>query len=218
MVGLSVVHPIDTIKTRVQAAVGKPGVPPISAMATASSLVRRDGLLALYRGIGAPMVAYGMINAVAFSTNTSVVRYLREGGAEGGVSGDISRLWGRVAGGAGGGGGAGAAAGSAGGVGGTGRGGAGAAGAAGGVESNSGVGGGGGESAEKIPLIENPWLVGLIGGGTAGLTSSIVRGPAERVKTVQQVAESCCGTGKVPEKYRGTVRTAMSLARWGCTS
>ena len=62
-------------------------------------------------------------------------------------------------------------------------------------------------------MVTNPWLVGLIGGGTAGLTSSFVRGPAERVKTVQQTAESCCGSGGVPDKYRNTVRTAMSLAR-----
>ena len=72
MVGLSVVHPIDTVKIRVQANGGR-------AMSTASSLVKRDGPLALYRGIGAPMVAYGLINAVAFSTNTAVVRTLREG-------------------------------------------------------------------------------------------------------------------------------------------
>ena len=58
MVGLSVVHPIDTVKIRVQANGGR-------AMSTASSLVKRDGPLALYRGIGAPMVAYGLINAVA---------------------------------------------------------------------------------------------------------------------------------------------------------
>uniref|UniRef100_A0A7S0SKU5 ADP,ATP carrier protein n=1 Tax=Mantoniella antarctica TaxID=81844 RepID=A0A7S0SKU5_9CHLO len=90
MVGLSVVHPIDTVKCRVQATVGRPGVPPVSGVALASQLVRRDGLLALYRGIGAPMVAYGMINAVAFSTNTAVVRYLRDGGGDG-----VSASWGR---------------------------------------------------------------------------------------------------------------------------
>ena len=60
MVGLTVVHPIDTVKSRVQTNAGT------SAMGVASSLVRRDGPLALYRGIGAPMVAYGVINAVAF--------------------------------------------------------------------------------------------------------------------------------------------------------
>ena len=52
-----------------------------------------------------------------------------------------------------------------------------------------------------------------VGGGAAGLTSSLVRGPAERLKTVQQVAESSCGTGKIPEKFRGTFRTAATLAR-----
>ena len=44
MVGLSVVHPIDTVKIRVQANGGR-------AMSTASSLVKRDGPLALYRGL-----------------------------------------------------------------------------------------------------------------------------------------------------------------------
>jgi len=141
MVGLSVVHPIDTVKIRVQANGGR-------AMSTASSLVKRDGPLALYRGIGAPMVAYGLINAVAFSTNTAVVRTLREG-----------------------------------------------------------------FDAGDAPLLTDPWLVGLAGGGAAGLTSSFVRGPAERVKTVQQVAERGCGAGGVPDKYRGTLRTAATLAR-----
>lgn len=89
MVGLLVVHPIDTIKCRLQTmGPSKPGPAPmfrpppprhISAIATASSLVRRDGLLALYRGVGAPMFAYGLVNAVAFSTNTTVMRYLRDG-------------------------------------------------------------------------------------------------------------------------------------------
>ena len=74
MVGLFVVHPIDTVKIRIQANGG-------AALATASSLVNRDGPLALYRGIGAPMVAYGLINAVAFSTNTAVSRYLGGGSA-----------------------------------------------------------------------------------------------------------------------------------------
>ena len=133
-------------------------------MGVASSLVRRDGPLALYRGIGAPMVAYGVINAVAFSTNTTVLRYLREGGGGGrrrrqprppapapAEDGEETRV------------------------------------------------------AETKALVSNPWIAGLIAGGAAGLTSSFVRGPAERVKTVQQVAESSCGTGKVPEKFRGTI-------------
>ena len=142
MVGLSVVHPIDTVKIRVQANGGR-------AMSTASSLVKRDGPLALYRGIGAPMMAYGLINAVAFSTNAAVVRTLREGFDAGGTA----------------------------------------------------------------PLLTDPWLVGLAGGAAAGLTSSFVRGPAERVKTVQQVAERGRGAGGVPDKYRGTLRAAATLAR-----
>jgi hypothetical protein len=158
MVGLSVVHPIDTVKIRVQANGGQ-------AMSTASFLMRRDGPLALYRGIGAPMFAYGLINAVAFSTNTAVVRTLREGLNRGPGEASASGRDGLVA------------------------------------------------ADASTPLLTNPWLVGLAGGGAAGLTSSLIRGPAERVKTVQQVAESSCGTGGVPEKYRGTVRTAMTLAR-----
>lgn len=165
MVGLTVVHPIDTVKSRVQTNAGT------SAMGVASSLVRRDGPLALYRGIGAPMVAYGVINAVAFSTNTTVLRYLREGGGGGGGGGSP------------------------------------------GPGAGAGGGRGGNAVAETKALVSNPWIAGLIAGGAAGLTSSFVRGPAERVKTVQQVAESSCGTGKVPEKFRGTMRTAATLAR-----
>jgi len=146
MVGLMVVHPIDTVKIRMQARVS---APPVSAVSTVSSLMQREGPMALYRGIGAPMVAYGLINAVAFTTHTEVVRLLR---------GEL--------------------------------------------------GGSGGS-----PLVKDPYLIGLAGGAAAGFTSSFVRGPAERVKTVQQVAESSCGTGKVPEKYRGTIRTAATLAK-----
>ena len=61
-VGLMVVHPIDTVKIRMQARVN---APPVSAVSTVSSLMQREGPMAFYRGIGAPMVAYGLINAVA---------------------------------------------------------------------------------------------------------------------------------------------------------
>ena len=172
MVGLSVVHPIDTVKIRVQTNGGH-------AMSTASSLVRRDGPLALYRGIGAPMVAYGLINAVAFSTNTSVVRLLREG---------IDPKW-------------------------LPRNSRGPGEPSGSGRSGAGDGDGGGGAQTQTPLLTNPWLVGLVGGAAAGLTSSFIRGPAERVKTVTQVAESACGTGGVPEKYRGTIRTARTLIK-----
>ena len=145
MVGLAVVHPVDTVKIRMQARVS---APPVSAVSTVSSLVQREGPMALYRGIGAPMVAYGLINAVAFTTHTEVTRFLR---------GDLG--------------------------------------------------------PSGTPVLHDPYLIGLAGGAAAGLMSSFVRGPAERVKTVQQVAESSCGTGKVPEKYRGTIRTAATLAR-----
>ena len=74
MVGLAVVHPVDTVKIRMQARVS---APPVSAVSTVSSLVQREGPMALYRGIGAPMVAYGLINAVAFTTHTEVTRFLR---------------------------------------------------------------------------------------------------------------------------------------------
>lgn len=151
------VHPIDTVKCRVQANVGPPGTPPMSAAAVVSDLVRRDGLLALYRGIGAPMVAYGLINAVAFSTNTMVTRYLRETWVEQGGRGG-EREGGTVAG-----------------------------------------------------SSFNPWAVGLVGGAMAGLTSSFVRGPAERLKTVQQTAEMA--GGGLPDRYQNTLRTMASLVR-----
>ena len=156
MVGLTVVHPVDTLKIRIQANGG-------GALATASSIYNREGPLALYRGISAPMVAYGLINAVAFSKNSAVTRYLRDPRSVGGGAGPSQ--------------------------------------------------GDGPQASSGPPLVQNPWLVGLVGGGAAGLTSSLVRGPAERLKTVQQVAESSCGTGKIPEKFRGTFRTAATLAR-----
>ena len=146
MVGLTVVHPVDTLKIRIQANGG-------GALATASSIYNREGPLALYRGISAPMVAYGLINAVAFSTNTAVTRYLRDPRSVGGGAGPSQ--------------------------------------------------GDGPQASSGPPLVQNPWLVGLVGGGAAGLTSSLVRGPAERLKTVQQVAESSCGTGKIPESSAG---------------
>ena len=58
MVGLAVVHPVDTVKIRMQARVS---APPVSAVSTVSSLVQREGPMALYRGIGAPMVASGTV-------------------------------------------------------------------------------------------------------------------------------------------------------------
>ena len=54
MTGLLVVHPIDTVKIRMQARVN---APPVSAVSTVSSLMQREGPMAFYRGIGAPMVA-----------------------------------------------------------------------------------------------------------------------------------------------------------------
>ena len=50
MVGLTVVHPIDTVKCVLQARIA-PGQP-ASAMSTVSTLVQKDGPFALYRGIG----------------------------------------------------------------------------------------------------------------------------------------------------------------------
>jgi len=60
-----------------------------------------------------------------------------------------------------------------------------AAGAGGAGAAAAAAAGGLGVGLEKIhPL--NPVFVGLAAGGMAGLTSSFVRGPAERIKTVQQ--------------------------------
>ena len=142
MVGLALVHPLDTVKARLQAPAPAVTTAMVNttrgAMCVAKSVVAQDGARGLYRGLTAPMLAYGAINAVAFSTNA----YVRDS-----------------------------------------------------IEEAFGA-----EAASTT-------LAGVVSGASAGLVSSFVRGPAERLKTIQQVVD--CDSGR----YRSATSTAFTLAR-----
>lgn len=165
MVGLTLVHPLDTVKARLQAATpltttttatvrgassgtgfgvlgtlgnGYGYQQRETAMCVARNLLAQDGARGLYRGLTAPMLAYGAINAVAFATNASVRDAIED------------RFGKEVA---------------------------------------------------------SSTAAGAFSGALAGLTSSFVRGPAERLKTVQQVVD--CESGR----YRSALSTAMTLTR-----
>ena len=165
MVGLTLVHPLDTVKARLQAATvplatataasvrgaSSAGFGVVgtlwngygyqqreTAMCVARNLLAQDGARGLYRGLTAPMLAYGAINAVAFATNASVRDAIED------------RFGKEVA---------------------------------------------------------SSTVAGAFSGALAGLTSSFVRGPAERLKTVQQVVD--CESGR----YRSALSTAMTLTR-----
>lgn len=165
MVGLTLVHPLDTVKARLQAATvplatatttsvrgaSSAGFGVVgtlwngygyqqreTAMCVARNLLAQDGARGLYRGLTAPMLAYGAINAVAFATNASV----RDA---------IEDRYGKE--------------------------------------------------------VASSTVAGAFSGALAGLTSSFVRGPAERLKTVQQVVD--CESGR----YRSALSTAMTLTR-----
>ena len=156
MVGLTLVHPLDTVKARLQAATPLATVRGAStggfgmvgtlggyqqretAMCVARNLLAQDGARGLYRGLTAPMLAYGAINAVAFATNASVRDAIEDRFGKEVASGTVA---------------------------------------------------------------------GAFSGALAGLTSSFVRGPAERLKTVQQVVD--CESGR----YRSALSTAMTLTR-----
>ena len=161
MVGLALVHPLDTVKSRLQ----QGGATTTSASALTSSvssssaasasgsrrvrtqsaamrvtreLLKQDGARGLYRGLTAPMLAYGAINAVAFSTNSLARDALED-------------YFGHA-------------------------------------------------FAQSV-------TGGMLSGAAAGLTSSFVRGPAERLKTVQQVVD--CESGRFKSAYS----TALTLTR-----
>ncbi|OUS42316.1 mitochondrial carrier domain-containing protein [Ostreococcus tauri] len=141
MVGLTLVHPLDTVKSRLQTGCALAQTLDgrrRGAYGVAVNLLRKDGAKGLYRGITAPMMAYGAINAVAFSANAGAKDFLR------------TTL--------------------------------------------------GAEAAASAPA-------GALTGAFAGLVSSFVRGPAERLKTVQQVID--CDSGR----YRSATSTALTLVK-----
>lgn len=80
MAGLSVVHPLDTLKCRIQA--HRAGEP-LSPMSVFRSLVRAEGLAGLYKGVGAPLCAFGVINCVNFTVFSQIASLLEHNGALG---------------------------------------------------------------------------------------------------------------------------------------
>mmetsp|Transcript_6643 Transcript_6643/g.18539 ORF Transcript_6643/g.18539 Transcript_6643/m.18539 type:complete len:383 (+) Transcript_6643:435-1583(+) len=143
MVGLTVIHPIDTVKCRMQAVA--PGRR-LSGLSTASQLLAKEGLSGMYKGVGAPLCAFGAINAVNFSVHAHALDTMKSLGVGGSVNKDTGAWQSSVAGNA-------------------------------------------------------------FAGATAGLASSIIRSPAERIKTVQQAQK----LGK--PIYRGTLHCARELLR-----
>ncbi|ORC84563.1 mitochondrial carrier protein [Trypanosoma theileri] len=74
---LLVGHPFDTVKTLMQDGKGESG----GAIACATRVVRRDGPLALYKGVLAPMSGVGVVFALyflAYDTTEKVLRNIRQ--------------------------------------------------------------------------------------------------------------------------------------------
>lgn len=80
--GLTCVYPLDTVKTRLQLKPDKYR----SAIDCVQIISRNEGLASLYRGLAAPVLGYGLMNATAFSSNSAAKRLL------GGESADPSKL------------------------------------------------------------------------------------------------------------------------------
>eukprot|EP00951_Prasinocladus_malaysianus_P038031 scaffold413674_cov35-Prasinocladus_malaysianus.AAC.1 len=73
MAGLTLIHPVDTLKSRLQA---RTAGQPTTAVGTAVRMVRHEGLMSLYRGIGAPLVAFGAVNAIAWTANARILQLM----------------------------------------------------------------------------------------------------------------------------------------------
>lgn len=63
VIGLTLSHPLDTIRVQIQVASAQKGI-----IETAKSITHHGEWRALYRGLLAPCVGYGAIKAVAFAT------------------------------------------------------------------------------------------------------------------------------------------------------
>ena len=85
MLGLSLAYPLDTIKVRIQT---RPGAYR-GMLHCASTLVRAEGLLALYRGLLSPVVGYGLINATAFGSYNYGKQLLRDSHIWNGKPGEL---------------------------------------------------------------------------------------------------------------------------------
>jgi solute carrier family 25 carnitine/acylcarnitine transporter 20/29 len=76
IVGTVIGFPLDLVKTRLQTGSSKLGI-----VGTASHIVRTEGFLALYKGIGPPLISLSILNTLSFTSYT----YFRE--LYGGISG-----------------------------------------------------------------------------------------------------------------------------------
>ena len=76
MVGLTVIHPIDTVKCRMQAT-GAAGAR-TSALGITKDIIFREGVSGIYKGIGAPLVAFGAINAINFAVHNHALRSMQD--------------------------------------------------------------------------------------------------------------------------------------------
>lgn len=63
--GLSLAYPLDTVKIRLQT---RDASAYRGTLHCFQSMVRKEGVTSLYRGLLAPVIGYGMINAVAFGS------------------------------------------------------------------------------------------------------------------------------------------------------
>lgn len=63
--GLTIAYPLDTVKVRLQTRTADKYTGMIHCFTT---MVREEGVLALYRGLTSPVVGYGLINASAFGS------------------------------------------------------------------------------------------------------------------------------------------------------
>uniref|UniRef100_A0A061S4Y8 Solute carrier family 25 (Mitochondrial carnitine/acylcarnitine transporter), member 20/29 n=1 Tax=Tetraselmis sp. GSL018 TaxID=582737 RepID=A0A061S4Y8_9CHLO len=75
MAGLTVIHPIDTLKCRLQAA---SFCSQYSATRLAKEMMFSERWSNAYKGIGAPLCAFGVINAINFSVNALTLRSLKD--------------------------------------------------------------------------------------------------------------------------------------------
>ena len=100
MASILAVHPLDTVRTRLQAA---PAGAYRGAWHCARVTVRREGPLALYKGLAWPLAAQGLYKAIMFGVYGAASRALRGGDparplaahevfAAGGVAGGANAL------------------------------------------------------------------------------------------------------------------------------
>jgi solute carrier family 25 carnitine/acylcarnitine transporter 20/29 len=73
MAGLAAGHPFDTVKVRIQS---QPKVYSSNAIKTLTKIIRNEGMLGLFKGMEAPVLGVGFINALVFGVFGNSYRYL----------------------------------------------------------------------------------------------------------------------------------------------